>query len=65
MARRGDSGVVAAQAILKQPEPPHIVRLGHHRGSLKSFLNPNEKKTLQQAPVCMCYMWALGEKQTP
>lgn len=63
VARRGDSGVVAAQAILKQPEPPHIVRLGHHRRSLKSFLNPNEK-TLQQAPVCMCCMWALGRKQT-
>lgn len=62
MARRGDSGVVAAQATLGQLEPPHIVRLAHHRGSLKSFLNPNDE--LQQGPICKCCTWALGGKQT-
>lgn len=63
VARRGNSGVVAAQGILEQLEPPHIVSLGHHRGSSKSFLNSNDK-TLQQTPVCMCCAWALGGKQT-
>lgn len=31
VARRGDSRVVAAQAIPEQLEPPHIVRLDHQR----------------------------------
>lgn len=62
VARRGDSEVVAAQAILEQLEPPHFARLAHHRGSLKSFLNPNDR-TLQQGLICTCCNWALGGKQ--
>lgn len=57
-------GLVAARAVVEELDPPHTVRMGHYRGSLKSFLNPNDNDFAASTCLHTLYLGPWWETNT-